>query len=113
MSSEPTDPRASWHADLADKDKSAHVAMARSAATSEVGALERRLDALVAELDICRAAVQRRSLLLEEQARALAERDHYIRDLEEAAAAPVPTSTGRSLARRALARVAQAFPGRA
>jgi hypothetical protein len=110
MQSETLDPRASWHADLADKDRDAHADMARVARDSEIDQLQRRLDALAAELDMCRAAVHRRSELLAEQAIALAERDRHITRLEDAAAALVAAAPAPSPLRRAVRAVRARLP---
>lgn len=104
MSSEPTDPRAAWHADLSERDNLAHARMSAAAHRSEVGILQGRLDALSAELDICRAAVQRRTQLIDEHVIALRERDAYIAKLESRASSEEAPVVRRPLPRRLASR---------
>jgi uncharacterized membrane protein len=66
---------AAWHAELAEKDNAVRSAIAASSAEAENVALHRRLDALMAELRIARAAVAVRDGILREQTSALRERD--------------------------------------
>lgn len=74
--------RATWHADLARRDRTAHEAMARRAEQTAEPLLQQRFDAVTAELHVLRAAVARRDGLLRELTQALVERDRRIRDLE-------------------------------
>ncbi len=78
--------------------------MSETAHRSEVGILQRRLDALSAELDICRAAVQRRTQLIDEHVTALRERDAYIAELESRAVPEEVPVVKRPLARRLASR---------
>lgn len=78
--------------------------MSAAAHRSEVGILQGRLDALSAELDICRAAVQRRTQLIDEHVIALRERDAYIAKLESRASSEEAPVVRRPLPRRLASR---------
>jgi hypothetical protein len=67
-----------WHAELAQRDSAVHSAIAATSVETENAALRCRLDALMAELRIARAAVGVRDEILREQTAALHERDQDI-----------------------------------
>ncbi|MDQ0426496.1 MULTISPECIES: hypothetical protein [Cellulomonas] len=99
--------RATWHADLARHDQSAHRRMAERAATTAEPLLQQRFDAVTAELHVLRAAVARRDALLREQTAALREREAYVRELEARLESTPRSASGtlRGVARRVRRRV--------
>jgi uncharacterized membrane protein len=67
-----------WNAELAERDNAVRSAIAATSVETENAALHRRLDALMAELRIARAAVLVRDGILREQNSALRERDREV-----------------------------------
>jgi chromosome segregation ATPase len=82
MSSDSSPTSETWHAELAEKDRTVRSGIDAFSVEAENAALHQRLDALMAELRIARAAVgvrdaalREREPLLREQTEALRERD--------------------------------------
>lgn len=69
---------AAWHAALTEHDNTVRSAIAASSVETENAALHQRLDALMAELRIARAAVAVRDAILREQTSALREREREV-----------------------------------
>lgn len=84
-SAPPSDPD-EWHAALEVRDSAVHHDVLGESLAAENAALRTRLDGLIAELRVARAAVVVRDAVLHQQSLALAQRDADLAEM--AAAAP-------------------------
>lgn len=81
MSSEAQN-RARWHTDLAERDRTARRQTLAHAEDAAEPLLERRLQTLLGELHVLRAAVARRDVLLRQQTAVLRDQTAALRERE-------------------------------